>query len=62
MILVLVHESWGQSTLPTVAFAVVLPVSGMKLSPLIVMRIPLVVTLHLFKWYLLLLSLVKSEG
>ena len=61
MILVSVHDSCGQSRPPTVTFAVV-PVDGRKLSPLMVMRIPLVVALHLFKWYTFLLSLVQSEG
>ena len=60
MILVSVHESYGQSRPPTVTFAVV-PVDGRKLSPLMVMLIPLVVALHLSRWYTLSLSLVQSE-
>ena len=41
MILVSVHDSCGQTRPPTVTLAVVLPVDGRKLSPLMVMLIPL---------------------
>ena len=61
MILVSVHESCAQSRPPTVTFAVVVSVDGRKLSPLMVMLIPLVVALHLSRWYTLSLSLVQSE-
>ena len=61
MICVLVQEvPWGQSRPPTVTFSGLLPLEEMKLRPWMVMLIPEVVALQLFKWYGLLLSLVQS--
>ena len=61
MICVLVQEvPWGQSRPPTVTFSGLLPLEEMKLTPWMVMLIPEVVALQLFKWYGLLLSLVQS--
>ena len=61
MISVSLHDSCGHTRPPTVTLAVVVPVDGRKLSPLMVMLIPLVVALHLSRWYTLSLSLEQSE-